>query len=60
MKFGMYAVRDVKSGFQTPTCQVNDAVALLCFSASIPAHPPGQHSPFSVHSTGVTLSLASP
>ena len=35
MKFGMYAVRDVKSGFQTPTCQVNDAVAIRGFASAV-------------------------
>ena len=35
MKFGVYAVRDVKSGFQTPTCQVNDAVAIRGFAAAV-------------------------
>lgn len=35
MKFGVYAVRDVKSGFQTPTCQVNDAVAIRGFASAV-------------------------
>ena len=35
MKFGVYAVRDVKSGFQTPTCQVNDAVASRGFASAV-------------------------
>ena len=35
MNFGVYAVRDVKSGFQTPTCQVNDAVAIRGFASAV-------------------------
>lgn len=35
MKFGIYAVRDVKSGFQTPTAQVNDAVAARGFASAV-------------------------
>lgn len=35
MKFGVYSVRDVKSGFQTPTCQVNDAVAVRGFASAV-------------------------
>ena len=35
MKFGVYCVRDVKSGFQTPTCQVNDAVAQRGFASAV-------------------------
>lgn len=35
MTFGVYCVRDVKSGFQTPTCQVNDAVAVRGFASAV-------------------------
>lgn len=35
MKFGIYCVRDVKSGFQTPTAQVNDAVAVRGFASAV-------------------------
>ncbi len=35
MVFGIYCVRDVKSGFQTPTAQVNDAVAIRGFSSAV-------------------------
>lgn len=35
MKLGIYCVRDVKSGFQTPTCQQNDAVAARGFASAV-------------------------
>lgn len=35
MKFGIYCVRDVKSGFQTPSAQVNDAVAVRGFASAV-------------------------
>ncbi len=35
MVFGIYCVRDVKSGFQTPTAQVNDAVAVRGFASAV-------------------------
>lgn len=35
MVFGIYCVRDVKSGFQTPTAQVNDAVATRGFASAV-------------------------
>lgn len=35
MKFGIYCVRDVKAGFQTPTAQVNDAVAVRGFASAV-------------------------
>lgn len=35
MKFGIYCVRDVKAGFQTPTCQVNDPVAIRGFASAV-------------------------
>ena len=35
MKFGVYCVRDIKSGFQTPTAQVNDAVAVRGFASAV-------------------------
>ena len=35
MVFGIYCVRDVKSGFQTPTAQVNDAVAIRGFASAV-------------------------
>lgn len=35
MKFGIYCVRDIKSGFQTPTAQVNDAVAVRGFASAV-------------------------
>lgn len=31
MKFGMYAIRDVLSGFMTPVLESNDAVAMRNF-----------------------------
>lgn len=35
MVFGIYCVRDVKSGFQTPTAQVNDSVAVRGFESAV-------------------------
>lgn len=35
MVFGIYCVRDIKSGFQTPTAQVNDAVAIRGFASAV-------------------------
>lgn len=35
MKFGVYCVRDVKAGFQTPAVQVNDAVAVRGFVSAV-------------------------
>lgn len=35
MVFGIYCVRDVKAGFQTPTAQVNDAVAVRGFASAV-------------------------
>lgn len=35
MKFGVYAVRDVKTGFQTPHTQVNDQVAVRGFQSAV-------------------------
>ncbi len=35
MVFGIYCVRDVKSGFQTPAAQVNDAVAIRGFASAV-------------------------
>uniref|UniRef100_A0AAU8ATW9 Nonstructural protein n=1 Tax=Dulem virus 188 TaxID=3145665 RepID=A0AAU8ATW9_9VIRU len=35
MKFGVYCVRDIKAGFQTPTAQVNDAVAIRGFASAV-------------------------
>ena len=35
MTFGVYCVRDIKAGFQTPTCQVNDAVAIRGFASAV-------------------------
>lgn len=35
MKFGVYCVRDIKSGFQTPATQVNDAVAIRGFASAV-------------------------
>ncbi len=35
MVFGIYCVRDVKSGFQTPATQVNDAVAMRGFASAV-------------------------
>lgn len=35
MKFGIYCVRDVKAGFQTPSAQVNDAVAVRGFVSAV-------------------------
>lgn len=35
MVFGIYCVRDVKSGFQSPAAQVNDAVAVRGFQSAV-------------------------
>lgn len=35
MVFGIYCVRDVKSGFQTPAAEVNDAVATRGFASAV-------------------------
>lgn len=35
MKFGVYCVRDVKAGFQTPATQINDAVAIRGFASAV-------------------------
>lgn len=35
MKLGVYAVRDVKVGFQTPHVQANDAVAVRGFESAV-------------------------
>uniref|UniRef100_A0AAU8B2A8 Nonstructural protein n=2 Tax=unclassified Microvirus TaxID=338099 RepID=A0AAU8B2A8_9VIRU len=35
MNFGVYCVRDVKAGFQSPTIQVNDAVAVRGFASAV-------------------------
>lgn len=35
MKFGVYCVRDVKAGFQTPIVQINDAVAVRGFASTV-------------------------
>lgn len=35
MKFGVYAVRDVKCGFQTPHVNVNDQVAVRGFESAV-------------------------
>lgn len=35
MIFGIYCVRDIKAGFQTPTAQVNDAVAVRGFASAV-------------------------
>lgn len=35
MKFGIYCVRDVKAGFQTPAAQINDAVAVRGFASAV-------------------------
>lgn len=35
MKFGVYCVRDVKAGFQTPAVQINDAVAIRGFASAV-------------------------
>lgn len=35
MKFGIYAVRDVKVGFQSVTIQPNDAVAVRGFESTV-------------------------
>ncbi len=35
MLFGLYSIRDVKSGFMTPVVEENDAVALRNFSHAV-------------------------
>lgn len=35
MVFGIYCVRDVKSGFQSPAAQVNDSVAVRGFQSAV-------------------------
>lgn len=35
MVFGIYCMRDVKSGFQTPAVEVNDAVAIRGFASAV-------------------------
>lgn len=35
MKFGVYSIRDSKTGFMAPTVEVNDQVALRNFSHAI-------------------------
>lgn len=35
MKFGVYCVRDIKAGFQTPAIQINDAVAVRGFASAV-------------------------
>ena len=35
MKFGVYSIRDIKTGFMAPTIEVNDQVAMRNFSHAI-------------------------
>lgn len=35
MIFGVYAIRDLKSGFMSPTVEVNDQVAIRNFSYAV-------------------------
>lgn len=35
MNFGVYAIRDVKSGFMTPTVEVNNEVAIRNFAYAV-------------------------
>uniref|UniRef100_A0AAU8AVR0 Nonstructural protein n=2 Tax=unclassified Microvirus TaxID=338099 RepID=A0AAU8AVR0_9VIRU len=35
MNFGVYCVRDVKAGFQSPAIQANDAVAVRGFASAV-------------------------
>lgn len=35
MVFGIYSIRDMKSGFLAPTCEVNDAVARRNFEHAV-------------------------
>lgn len=35
MHFGVYAIRDVKSGFMTPTVEVNNEVAIRNFAYAV-------------------------
>lgn len=35
MVFGVYCVRDIKAGFQTPVTQVNDDVAVRAFASVV-------------------------
>lgn len=35
MKFNVYAIRDVKTGFLSPTFEVNDAVAMRNFQHAV-------------------------
>lgn len=35
MTFGVYSIRDIKSGFLTPTVEMNDAIALRNFAHAV-------------------------
>lgn len=35
MKFGLYSIKDAKTGFMTPVVEQNDAAALRNFSAAV-------------------------
>lgn len=35
MKFNVYAIRDVKTGFMSPTFEINDAVAMRNFEHAV-------------------------
>ena len=35
MKFGLYSIKDAKTGFMTPVLEQNDAAALRNFSAAV-------------------------
>ena len=35
MKFGVYSIRDIKTGFMAPTVEVNDQVAMRNFAHAV-------------------------
>lgn len=43
MKFGVYAIRDVLSGFMTPVLESNDAVAMRNFRMATDTNPGLMH-----------------
>lgn len=69
MKFFVYAVRDVLTGFMTPTLEQNDAVALRNFAmacdfskrdVSLMAHKPSDFSLFRIASFDSETGVLSP
>lgn len=47
MMMSVYAIRDKKSGFLTPTVEMNDAVAIRNFSHAVMANPSSLFQSFS-------------